>query len=1114
MQKSVRYNEGHALYLAFLARKEGTKRGFLSKKAAEASRWHEKWFALYQNVLFYFEGEQSGRPAGMYLLEGCSCERTPAPPRAGAGPGGARDALDKQYYFTVLFGHEGQKPLELRCEEEQDGKEWMEAIHQASYADILIEREVLMQKYIHLVQIVETEKIAANQLRHQLEDQDTEIERLKSEIVALNKTKERMRPYQSNQEDEDPDIKKIKKVQSFMRGWLCRRKWKTIVQDYICSPHAESMRKRNQIVFTMVEAESEYVHQLYILVNGFLRPLRMAASSKKPPISHDDVSSIFLNSETIMFLHEIFHQGLKARLANWPTLILADLFDILLPMLNIYQEFVRNHQYSLQVLANCKQNRDFDKLLKQYEANPACEGRMLETFLTYPMFQIPRYIITLHELLAHTPHEHVERKSLEFAKSKLEELSRVMHDEVSDTENIRKNLAIERMIVEGCDILLDTSQTFIRQGSLIQVPSVERGKLSKVRLGSLSLKKEGERQCFLFTKHFLICTRSSGGKLHLLKTGGVLSLIECTLIEEPDASDDDSKGSGHMFGHLDFKIVVEPPDAAPFTVVLLAPSRQEKAAWMSDISQCMDNIRCNGLMTIVFEENSKVTVPHMIKSLELFFATSQNNRGEYLLDGKSPRLCRKFSSPPPLAVSRTSSPVRARKLSLTSPLNSRIGTQDLTTASSSGSPTTSHSPAASPPPHTAILESAPGDRAGMESFPTADATEMSPCRSPSTPRHLRYRQPGGQVADNAHCSVSPASAFAIATAAAGYGSPPGFNNTDRTCDKEFIIRRTATNRVLNVLRHWVSKHAQDFELNNELKMNVLNLLEEVLRDPDLLPQERKATSNILRALSQDDHDDIHLKLEDIIQMTDCPKAECFETLSAMELAEQITLLDHIVFRSIPYEEFLGQGWMKLDKNERTPYIMKTSQQFNDMSNLVASQIMNYADISSRANAIEKWVAVADICRCLHNYNGVLEITSALNRSAIYRLKKTWAKVSKQTKALMDKLQKTVSSEGRFKNLRENLKNCNPPAVPYLGMYLTDLAFIEEGTPNFTEEGLVNFSKMRMISHIIREIRQFQQTFYRINHQSKVTQYLLDKALIIDEDTLYELLLKIEPRLPA
>uniref|UniRef100_A0A8C3QSM7 Ras protein specific guanine nucleotide releasing factor 2 n=1 Tax=Cyanoderma ruficeps TaxID=181631 RepID=A0A8C3QSM7_9PASS len=1083
MQKSVRYNEGHALYLALLARKEGTKRGYLSKKTAETNRWHEKWFALYQNVLFYFEGEQSARPAGMYMLEGCNCERVPAP--KGCAAGSAKDAaLDKQHYFTVLFGHEGQKPLELRCEDEVDGDEWVEAIHQASYSDILIEREVLMQKYIHLVQIVETEKVAANQLRHQLEDQDTEIERLKSEIVALNKTKEKMRPYQGNQEDEDPDIKKIKKVQSFMRGWLCRRKWKTIVQDYICSPHAESMRKRNQIVFNMVEAESEYVHQLYVLVNCFLRPLRMAASSKKPPISHDDVSSIFLNSETIMFLHEIFHQGLKARIANWPTLILADLFDILLPMLNIYQEFVRNHQYSLQV--------DFDKLLKQYEANPACEGRMLETFLTYPMFQIPRYIITLHELLAHTPHEHVERKSLEFAKSKLEELSRVMHDEVSDTENIRKNLAIERTIVEGCDILLDTSQTFIRQGSLIQVPSVERGKLSKVRLGSLSLKKEGERQCFLFTKHFLICTRSSGGKLHLLKTGGVLSLIECTLVEETEAT----KGSGQVFGHLDFKLIVEPTDAPPFTVVLLAPSRQEKAAWTSDISQCIDNIRCNGLMTIVFEENSKVTVPHMIKSdarlhrddidicfsktlnsckvpqiryasverllerltdlrflsidflntflhtyrifttaavvleklsdiyrrpftsipvrcargsLELFFATSQNNRGEYLADGKSPHLCRKFSSPPPLSLSRTSSPARTRKLSLTSPLNSRIGALDLSASSVASSPTSNYSPATSPPPT--------GSKAPLDLSRGLSSPEQSP----------------GSAEDSLE------------------------NPRLDLCNNPF--------------------DAGDDSLLG-------------LSAPGLsLPY--------LQQLSVVENGRTH-------PATECP------------LEDSHHWAGFCLLFSLPSmsREFLGQGWMKVDKNERTPYIMKTSQHFNDMSNLVASQIMSYADVPSRASAIEKWVAVADICRCLHNYNGVLEITSALNRSAIYRLKKTWAKVSKQTKALMDKLQKTVSSEGRFKNLREMLKNCNPPAVPYLGMYLTDLAFIEEGTPNFTEEGLVNFSKMRMISHIIREIRQFQQTSYRIEHQQKVTHYLLDKTLIIDEDTLYELSLKIEPRLPA
>lgn len=50
---------------------------------------------------------------------------------------------------------------------------------------------------------------------------------------------------------------------------------------------------------------------------------------------------------------------------------------------------------------------------------------------------------------------------------------------------------------------------------------------------------------------------------------------------------------------------------------------------------------------------------------------------------------------------------------------------------------------------------------------------------------------------------------------------------------------------------------------------------------------------------------------------------------------------------------------------------------------------------TRVAVIEKWVAVADICRCLHNYNAVLEITSSLNRSSVFRLKKTWLKVSKQ-----------------------------------------------------------------------------------------------------------------------
>lgn len=66
-------------------------------------------------------------------------------------------------------------------------------------------------------------------------------------------------------------------------------------------------------------------------------------------------------------------------------------------------------------------------------------------------------------------------------------------------------------------LLLSHLLFFRYPGSLIQVPMSEKGKITRGRLGSLSLKKEGERQCFLFSKHLIICTRGSGGKLHLTK---------------------------------------------------------------------------------------------------------------------------------------------------------------------------------------------------------------------------------------------------------------------------------------------------------------------------------------------------------------------------------------------------------------------------------------------------------------------------------------------------------------------------------------------------------------------------------------------------------------------
>ncbi|CAF1579524.1 unnamed protein product, partial [Didymodactylos carnosus] len=375
----------------------------------------------------------------------------------------------------------------------------------------------------------------------------------------------------------------------------------------------EMMRKRNSIVFNLVQDEREYVHQLEILVANFVRPFRMVACSKKPPITHEEVNSIFLNRYTIgsliieimLFLHQIFYKGLSKKMENWPTFYVGDLFDILLPMLHIYSEYVRNHHYSLQVLIETKQrNPGFNKLLERCEMKAACEGQTLETLLVLPMNQIPHYIISLANCLSHTPFQHVEREKLEQAKSKLEELSKIMHDEISETEHIRTNLAIERSITEGCDVLLDVNQILCRQDSLVLI-TTEKSKSIGQRFTREMRRNEAIVQCYLFSNHLILTIRASNGKLHLVKGCGCISLADVTLVEDitsdPQhflASVNEEENQDDLITTLDFnksenvdemnrmfRLIVEARDQPPYSTTLLANDEKQKSEWCTDIAQ-------------------------------------------------------------------------------------------------------------------------------------------------------------------------------------------------------------------------------------------------------------------------------------------------------------------------------------------------------------------------------------------------------------------------------------------------------------------------------------------------------------------------------------------------
>ena len=61
----------------------------------------------------------------------------------------------------------------------------------------------------------------------------------------------------------------------------------------------------------------------------------------------------------------------------------------------------------------------------------------------------------------------------------------------------------------------------------------------------------------------------------------------------------------------------------------------------------------------------------------------------------------------------------------------------------------------------------------------------------------------------------------------------------------------------------------------------------------------------------------------------------------------------------------------------------------------------------------------------------------------------------------DDLKAILSSEQSYKSFRAHLKTCIGACIPYLGMYLTDLTFIEDGNSTFLkpkDKELINFQK--------------------------------------------------------
>ena len=83
MQRAVRLNEGQLLHLANKSRHENSISGNMHKRSADTGKWQQRWFTLFQNLLFYSDSGSSSRPSGVWFLEGCYTERITGPGKVG-----------------------------------------------------------------------------------------------------------------------------------------------------------------------------------------------------------------------------------------------------------------------------------------------------------------------------------------------------------------------------------------------------------------------------------------------------------------------------------------------------------------------------------------------------------------------------------------------------------------------------------------------------------------------------------------------------------------------------------------------------------------------------------------------------------------------------------------------------------------------------------------------------------------------------------------------------------------------------------------------------------------------------------------------------------------------
>ncbi|XP_067682019.1 son of sevenless homolog 1-like [Haliotis asinina] len=328
-------------------------------------------------------------------------------------------------------------------------------------------------------------------------------------------------------------------------------------------------------------------------------------------------------------------------------------------------------------------------------------------------------------------------------------------------------------------------------------------------------------------------------------------------------------------------------------------------------------------------------------------------------------------------------------------------------------------------------------------------------------------------------------------------------------------------RVVNVLRHWVDHHYYDFERDSSLLDKLTKFLQTVKGKAM-----KKMADSIMKVIQRrcestnPGREFTYQKQPPSIEWHITRRAEDYDlmTLHPIEIARQVTLLEFDLYRAVKPSELVGSPWIKRDKMKTSPNLLKMIHFSTMFTFWLEKCIIEAENLEERVAIVSRILEIMHVFQELNNFNGVLEVVSALNSAPVYRLENTFKEIPNKYLRAYDEANELNSDH--LQKYKVKLRSINPPCVPFLGMYLTNILKTEEGNPDFLQNrhpGLINFSKRRKVAEITGEIQQYQNQPYCLSVETSIREFFenLNPLEGMSEkdfnDMLYAKSLEIEPR---